>query len=179
MGAMIIMNTVQLIRGQIKTAHDWLEGTVADVTPTMANFVPPGQAHSVGTRYAHLIVAEDTMTHAMLQGGASLYTSTFAGKTSVADPPRAWDSKLEWAQSEKVDISALKNYAQAVYKATDDYVAKLKEVDLDKEVDLTQAGFGKWALGAFLITFLMGHVRDIMGEISAINGVQGAKGYPI
>ncbi len=172
------MNTIQLIRDQIKTAHDWLEGTVADVTPTMANFVPPGQAHSVGTRYAHAIVAEDTMTHAMLQGGAPLYTSSFAGKTGVADPPSAWSSKLEWAQNEKVDINAMRKYAQAVYKATDDYMATLKEADLDKEVDLTQGGFGKWSQGAFLITFVLGHARDIMGEISAIKGVQGAKGYP-
>lgn len=172
------MNTVQLIRDQIKTAHDWLEGTMADVTPQMANFVPPGQAHSVGTRYAHAIVAEDTSTHSMLQGGAPLYTSTFAGKTGVADPPSAWGSKLEWAQNEKVDLGALRQYAQAVYKATDDYVASLKEADLEKEVDLTQVGFGKWSVGAFLITFVLGHARDIMGEISAIKGVQGARGYP-
>lgn len=57
-------------------------------------------------------------------------------------------------------------------------MAKLKESDLEKEVDLTQVGFGKWSQGAFLITFLIGHARDIMGEISAIKGVQGAKGYP-
>lgn len=172
------MNTIQLIRDQINTAHDWLEGTMADVTPTMANFVPPGQAHSVGTRYAHAIVAEDTMTHAMLQSGAPLYTTTLAGKTGVADPAKAFESPLEWSRKEKVDIDALKSYAQAVYKATDDYVSKLKDSDLDKEVDLTQVGFGKWSQGAFLITFLMGHARDLMGEISAIKGVQGAKGYP-
>jgi hypothetical protein len=75
-------------------------------------------------------------------------------------------------------MDALRQYAQAVYKATDDYMAKLKESDLDREVDLTQVGFGKWKLGAFLLTFVMGHARDIMGEISAIKGVQGARGYP-
>lgn len=172
------MNTVQLIRDQLKIAHDWLEGTVADVTPTMANFVPPGQAHSVGTRYAHVIVAEDNMTHAMLQGGAPLFTLTFAGKTGVDDPLSALGAKLEWVQKTKVDIDALRQYAQAVYKASDEYLAKLKESDLENEVDLTQVGFGKWKLGAFLITFMLGHPRDIMGEISAIKGVQGAKGYP-
>ncbi|HEX6385063.1 MAG TPA: hypothetical protein VF177_10365 [Anaerolineae bacterium] len=48
----------------------------------------------------------------------------------------------------------------------------------DRIIDPSEQGMGEWPLGAFLLTFVLGHIRDIMGEISAIKGVQGLQGYP-
>ena len=57
-------------------------------------------------------------------------------------------------------------------------MASLSDSDLARELDMSDHGLGMWSVGSFLLTFDLGHVRDIMGEISAIKGVQGGKGYP-
>ena len=171
------MNTVSLIRNQTKVAHDWLEATMADVTPDMAHRPAPGIAHPIGSRYAHLAVSEDNLL-AMVTKSAPIHSTTWQGKTGIPNPQDAFGSAFEWAQSVKVDLDALRQYKQAVYANTDEYLASLQESALDAEIDLTEWGMGKWSVGDFLVAFLIGHVRDIMGEITAIKGVHGLKGYP-
>ncbi|MSP14368.1 MAG: DinB family protein [Chloroflexi bacterium] len=172
------MNTVSLIREAMKTAHEWFEGTMADVTPEMAHYQPGGTAHPIGSRYAHALVGEDTLINGMIKGGAPMYATSWAGKTGISDTQPAFSSPLEWAQTVKVDLGAARNYAQAVYANTDAYLATLKDEDLTRTLDLSAMNMGQWSLGSFLISFTVGHIRDIMGEVSAIKGAQGAKGYP-
>lgn len=170
------MNTIPLIREQLKTAHEWFEGTMADVTQEQADWQPPGTAHPIGSRYAHAVVAEDVMVNALIQGGAPLYATTWASKAGISDPQ--FSSTLEWARSVQVDLDAARRYAQAVYESTDAYLATLKDEELDRIIDLSEQGMGEWPLGAFLLTFVLGHIRDIMGEVSALKGFQGLQGYP-
>jgi hypothetical protein len=174
----LLMDTIALLRSGMKTAHEWLEATMADVTPEMAQWAPPGTAHPIGSRYAHVVVGEDNLV-AMVKGGAPLHTGAWQGRTGIAgDPQAAYASTLEWAQTVKIDLAALRGYAQAVYANTDEFLATLKPENLETQVDLSQFGMGVWQLDAFLLSLVLGHARDIMGEISAVKGVQGAKGYP-
>ena len=118
------------------------------------------------------------MVNGLLKKRAPLFASTWAGKTGLDDPQAAFTTTLEWANSVKVDLDAARQYAQAVYANTDAYLATLKLEDLDRSIDLTAQGMGVWTLGAFLLTFLFGHIRDIMGEVSALKGLKGLQGYP-
>jgi hypothetical protein len=171
------MDSVNLIREQIKVAHEWFEGTMGDVTDEVAHRQPGGNAHPIGSRYAHLVVSEDIMVNNLIQGGPPLFATTWAGRTGLQDPQAAFNTTLEWAQGIQIDLKDLRRYAQAVYANTEKYLASLPEEDLEGTIDLTNANYGKWSLGAFLITFVLGHVRDIMGEISALKGVYGLQGY--
>ena len=75
----------------------------------------------------------------------------------------------------RLDLPAARAYAQAVYAATDAYLAGLTAEDLDRDVDL----FGmSQSLGAALGNFVIGHCHDMMGEISCLKGLQGVRGYP-
>ncbi len=169
------MDMIALIREQMKTAHEWLEGTMADMTSEAAHFRPGGNAHPIGSRYAHAVVAEDMLINGILQGTAPLHASHATG---LDEPQAAFFTTQEWAQSVQVDLDGLRAYAQQVYASTDAYLAGLKPDNLDDEVDLSEYGYGKWSLGGFLLSFIFAHIHDIMGEISAIKGVQGLKGYP-
>ncbi len=114
----------------------------------------------------------------MLVGRQPLGMSAFAGKTGVSEPPPmdgAWD---EWARRVKVDLPALKQYAQAVYNNTLDYASSLKPDDLDREIDLSNFGLGKQSLAWVMTNGVVGHVASHCGEISCLKGLQGAKGYP-
>ena len=173
------MSTINLIREQIKLAHGYFEGTMAGVTDEVAHWQPGGTAHSIGSQYAHLIVSEDMMINSLLKESDSpLFATSWAGKTGLDEPQAAFQTTREWAQSVQVDLEAMHAYAQAVYGNTDAYLGSLTDADLESKVDLTEQGMGTWALDAFLLSFVYGHIRDIMGEISALKGVQGLQGYP-
>lgn len=76
----------------------------------------------------------------------------------------------------KLDIGQAREYAKAVYKATDDYLGTLSVEDLDDEIDVP--GIGKNSRAYFLGIGALIHLANHVGEISALKGVQGAKGYP-
>lgn len=170
------MDTVSLLREQIKMAHDWFEATMTGVSQEHADDQPQGTAHSIGSRYAHAVTAEDVMVNSLIRGGAPMYAGDYAGKTGISEP--RFDSPLEWARSVRVDLGAARRYAQAVYANTADYLNTLNDDDLERIVDLSEQNMGQWTLGAFLISFVLGHMRDVMGEISALKGTQGLQGYP-
>jgi hypothetical protein len=172
------MNPITLIREEIQTAHEWFDATMAGVTDEVAHWQPGGTAHPIGSRYAHMVVTEDMMVNGLLKGSAPLFATSWAGKTGLEDPQAAFYTTLEWAQRVKVDLDALDAYAQAVYASTDAYLATLGEDDLEGTIDLTEQNLGTWSVGAFLLSFVFGHVRDIMGEISALKGLRGLQGYP-
>ncbi len=99
------MNAISLIREQMKTAHEWFEATMADVTPEQAHWLPPGTAHPIGSRYAHTIVSEDMMVNGLLKGNAPMFATAWAGKTGISgDPQAAFQSTQEWARSVQVDL---------------------------------------------------------------------------
>lgn len=116
------------------------------------------------------------MVNSLIRGGAPMYAGDYAGKTGISEP--RFDSPLEWARSVRVDLGAARRYAQAVYANTADYLNTLNDDDLERIVDLSEQNMGQWTLGAFLISFVLGHMRDVMGEISALKGTQGLQGYP-
>ena len=45
-------NVISLLREQLKTANELVEGTVDDVTPEQAHWIPPGVAMPIGASYA-------------------------------------------------------------------------------------------------------------------------------
>ncbi len=170
------MNTAALIRDQVKIAHDWFEGTMDGVTNEVAHWQPGGRAHPIGSLYAHVVVFEDSMINNVLQGEEPLHATAFAGKTGMEDPQTAYSMTLEWAQNVRVEMGAMREYAQAVYAKTDAYLESLTEEDLERDIDL--GAYGTWKLASLLLAFVFGHTRDIMGEVSALKGVKGLQGYP-
>lgn len=53
-------HVVSTLRGQLKGAHDWLEGTLLGVDDALANDVPSGgKVATIGANYAHVTTDED------------------------------------------------------------------------------------------------------------------------
>ena len=80
------MNALSYIRMEIEWAHQLLALTMADVTPEMAQAIPPGIANPLGSIFAHALLAEDGVINGLLKQGAPLFASTWADKTGVANP---------------------------------------------------------------------------------------------
>ena len=171
------MNVVVFLSEQIKQAHGFLEATMEGVTPEQAHWIPPGTANPLSATYVHAVVSEDTLIHAVMQGSAPLHASTCADQTGISEIQPL--SAQEWARRLRVDLPTLRRYAQAVYAATDAYVAALTDEDLSRVIDLSGIGMGQQTVGNLLSRFVVGHVDNLCGEISCLKGLQGGRGYPI
>ncbi len=170
-------SAVTLLRSQYGAAHNvWLEGTMKGVTAEQAHWAPPGRALPIAAHYAHVVIGEDVLLASMVRKVTPLAMGAFAGKAGVSEPPPMgpWD---EWGRRVQVDLDALRQYAQAVYAGTDEYLATLSDADLSQEIDLSAVGFGMQPLGNFLSIMCMNVIAHT-GEISVIKGLQGLQGYP-
>jgi len=172
------VDSIALLNKQIELAHLMLEGTMSDVTPEQAHWYPGDRAASIGGNYAHLLLVEDRYING-LRGALPLAESAFADRMGVSEPlpfGNPWD---EWARRVKMDLPAVRAYAQAVYKNTSEYVGSLEPDDLTGERDLTSIGGGKQGIGWVLSVTIIAHINMHHGEISFLKGLQGGRGYPI
>ena len=77
-----------------------------------------------------------------------------------------------------MNLEALREYAQAVYAASDGYLATLRDDALSRMRDLSSFGFGQQTMGWLLSNMILGHVSNHCGEISCLKGLQWMQGYP-
>jgi len=159
-----------------------LEATIGDTTNEIANRPAPGSANPIGSSYAHTILAEDAIVNGMLQGKPPLWATTWAGRTGTDKPmpmPGMVQGDIgEWYHTVKVDLPACREYAQAVYAQTADFIGNADEATLARGIDMSWAGMGTMPLAVMFSIFVIGHCDNLCGEISAIKGVHGLKGYP-
>lgn len=170
---------IRLLRDELQSARHNLAGTMEGVTPEHMHWVPPGTANPLGAVYAHLVLAED-MFISFLQGKPPLSTSTYAGRDGVSEPmPVAnWADYGPWTRRVRIDLPELEAFHIAVAAETGHYLASLTDADLDRPVDLSGFGGNKTTVSAVVADRIIAHMNNIMGEISALKGIQGLRGYP-
>jgi len=170
------MNTVELIQYSLTSAFDILGQVTADLTQEQADWTPPGIANSIGALYWHTVSSVDEIVHGWCIGQTPL--SQGAGwreKVLYPSAPGAGEETLEQMRAIRVDLAALHEYAQAVAKAAQDWLATLAPEDLEHKMDTPIGGLN---LAQLLATFVIWHIDAHCGEISALKGCLGARGYP-
>jgi hypothetical protein len=179
------MDTITALREQLASSHWLLEQCVEGLTPQQLRWWPPGTANSVADNYLHVVLNEDDIVQGVLQGKRPLSASVWAAQTGLATPPVVHGAgahqSVEWARwvrSVRVDWPAFRQYARAVYAASDDYLAGLQAAELDNRVDLSLFGLGIQSLNWALYNLIIGHASTHTGEIAAVKGVQGLQGHP-
>ncbi len=174
------MNATALLREQLQAAGWLLAETVKDVTPEQAHRAPDGKAHPIGALYAHTLIGVDFAINGLGRGGPLLIMGEWGAKAGLSEPPPQDSSAdwTEWGRRVRVDLNALGGYAKALLDGADSFLAGLNDADLDRKVELPFAGFGPQSLGWIVSNVALGHLHNHTGEISALKGVQGGKGYP-
>ena len=173
------------LREQMKDALRWLDGIAADLTPEDAHWKPPGKALPAGAVYAHVLIALDAVVNRMIKGGAPLFGSEWAGKIGVSEPPPGPDPQhpgmpdwTDWSRRVTIDLAPLRNYAGAVQRSIDDYLATLSDDDLGRAIDLPAFGLGRVTVGFMLNNAVLGHAFSHGGEIACLKGMRGKRGSP-
>jgi DinB superfamily len=176
------LTVADLLRAALGAAHETLEGTMSDVTDEIANRPAPGSSNSAGSSYAHALLAEDGVVNGILRGQNPLLVSSWAGRTGTDRPmpmPGMVEGDMgEWYREVKVDLAACREYAKAVYAATEEFLDSADEETLNRTIDMSFVGLGQLPLPVMFSIFVTGHLNNMCGEISAAKGTQGLKGYP-
>ena len=174
------MDSISLLREQLRAAHEYLDETMADVTPEQMHWIPPGRATPLGANYLHLVQSEDMIIQ-MLQQKEPLANSAWTGKIGASEPMPVGQVEeadyMAWSRRVELDIPAFWQYKQAVYTASDEYMATLSPDDLDTIIDLSAMGMSPVTLSWVLSRYVVGHADNICGEASCMKGLQGARGY--
>ena len=173
----------ELLRSAIRDARQVLEGTMADVSQALADFIPPGLANPLGATYAHVVCSEDMVVQGMFRQVPPLLATTWAGRTGLSEPMPTpgpdWAEYGPWTRRVKVDLDALRAYAQAVGVQTDGWLSGLGDADLDRPMDLSAIGLGQHTWATAIALLVGNHLGTEAGEIAVLKGIQGARGYPI
>ena len=157
------MNTVELTQYSLDFAFDILGQVTADLTQEQADWKPPGVASTIGAIYSHIVTYVDYFVQNFCIEGKT-------GLDSVESRPEAITM-----QDVQVDLSDLHELAGNVKNKTQGWLSSLTPADLDRKVDTV---IGELTVGQMLEAYLVWHINVHCGEISALKGCQGAKGYP-
>jgi hypothetical protein len=197
------MNTVGLIHYSLGLAFEHLEHLVSDLTQEQADWLPPGNANPIGSLYWHILAYNDQVVHEwgmapfkqisiedwfeaklakreLGMGQTPLrYSAGWQEKVVLALPPENpedpyWDVRTV-REGLRVDLPALHDYARATAQTLLAWVASLTPEDLGRTIPTP---IGDHNLDQFIEYFVIWHINVHCGEISAVKGCQGLKGYP-
>lgn len=172
------MDVMALLLDQVDDAHSLTDRMLGGMTPEQLHWCPPGSAHPIGATFAHMVSNEDWVIQTLLRGKPALYETDWHGRTGYsAEQPGggAWE---EWARTVRIDLPALHEYARAVYAATRDHIATIKADDLERVITFPPPGSMERPLSRVLSGILIRHHANHCGEIAAVKGLQGLRGYP-
>lgn len=172
------MNSIELLDYALQNAFGILRDVTGDLTQQQADWQPPALANPIGATYWHVLSSCDYIVHQWGQGQPPL--SEREGwrdrALSVAAPePEHGGDWHTWMRDIRIDLPVVHEYAQVLADATAEWLSTLAPEDLDRTV---QTPVGNLALGSMLETFVIWHLNAHCGEIAALKGCQGARGYP-
>jgi hypothetical protein len=197
------MNTVGLIQFSLGLAYDHLENVVSELTQEQVDWLPPGNANTIGSLYWHIAGYVDQIVHewcmapfkqitieewfeakrAKMELGMGQvplrHSAGWQEKVVIALPPENpedpyWDVR-NVREGLRVDLPALHDYAHATAQTVQGWLASITPEDLERTLPTP---IGDYDLGRFLEYFVIWHINTHCGEIAAIKGCQGLKGYP-
>jgi hypothetical protein len=172
------MNTVELTQYALGNAFGILGQVTADLTQEQADWMPTGIANPIGALYWHTISGADEVVYKWCRGQEPLHQKDGWREkvlTVSAPEPEHGGDYLAYMRAIRVDLPVLHEYAKAVAATTQDWLASLTPEDLERKLNTP---IGELNLAQMLETFVIWHINAHCGEISALKGCQGVKGYP-
>jgi uncharacterized damage-inducible protein DinB len=143
--------------------------TFAPVTAEQAAWRAEGStANSIAAAFLHVYHAEDRFVHRDTATPSIFEAGGWADRLG-------YDPSVPWSALAHPDPDACRAYAAEVRSATRDYLDRLAPGALEEEVESPR---GKRPRVLMLSLLLVTHKLTHMGEIAALLGCQGVKGFP-
>lgn len=166
------MDAIELLRWQTRTAYDWLELTVSDVTPDQALWQPPGTANTIAENYAHAMIWADVDINRYFFGRAALLEDGWAERFRL-DAFHLDDVPLATG----ADWQTLRDYGRLVHHWIVELLDGLAAEELEREFQMVPEWLGVWRGLDLFDLHGQHHIRMHGGEIACLKGLQGGRGY--
>jgi hypothetical protein len=171
-----MMDAIDLLKFSVGNAFGILSQVTADLTQEQADWVPPGLANPIGATYWHTVSSADFAVFQWCAGQTPMMESAgWREKALLASAPESEHETREHMLSIQVDLPALHAYAAALAEALQEWLSSLTAEELGR---VLETPVGELALGQMLEMFVIWHINAHCGEISALKGCLGVKGYP-
>jgi hypothetical protein len=172
------MNTVELLQFSLGNAFEILGQVTADLTQEQADWQPPGLANPIGATYWHTVTGADEVVYRWALGQEPLRQrenwDERVLKVTAPEPDHGGDWQV-YMRTIRVDLPALHEYTQAVAADLQGWLGSLVPEDLER---VLETPIGEYSVAHMLSVFVVWHIDAHCGEISALKGIQGSKGYP-
>ena len=161
------MDALQLLREQAAFVEDITSRVLAEVTDVHAYWQPEGSAgNTIASTTFHIYLTEDRLVH-RAQGAPPLIDG-WQERLGV-DPASLWTAS-------DLKMDELRAYAAAVVANTRGFLETVQLADLEREIDTPR---GKRTVATSLSLALVIHKSTHVGDVSALLGCQGLKGFPV
>jgi hypothetical protein len=163
------MDALSLLRDQVSMAERLLSDVFSKVTPEQAVWRGEGStANQIAALFLHIYTGEDRAVQRARDRRPIIETGGWAERLGYnVDAP--------WSPIDRPDLEAYRAYAAEVRAATREYLASVEPSAIEREVDTPR---GKRTVIGMLSLGLTTHKLGHMGEIAALLGCQGVKGFP-
>ncbi len=163
------MDASTLLSFQAATAHDLLTQVFAPVTAAQGAWRLGGStANAITPTFLHVYTSEDRLVSGVM-GRQTLWESGGWGARLGVDPADPW------AMLPLADLAPCRAYAGAVRAATEAFLPTLDAAALGREIPTPR---GQRPLGEALAFALVLNKVIHLGEIAALLGCQGERGFP-
>lgn len=163
------MDALAMLNFQATTANDLLTQVFAPVTAARGAWRLDGStANAITPTFLHVYISEDRVVSGVL-GRQPIWESAGWGARLGVDPANPW------SMAPLTDLAPCREYASAVRAATQALLPTLDAAALDREIPTPR---GARPLGEALSFALVLNKVVHLGEISALLGCQGERGFP-
>ena len=171
------MDAIELLKYSLGNAFGILGQVTADLTQEQVDWVPPGLANPIGATCWHTSSGADLILLNWCAGQTPGFESAgWREKVLLASGPEPEHGESrEHMLSIQVDLPQLHAYTQAVAEAGQAWLSTLTPDDLERQLETP---IGEMKLGQMIETFVIWHINAHCGEIAALKGCLGVKGYP-
>lgn len=168
------MDALALYRYQLAQSHRIMETVVRDLTDDELNLKLPGSTiNPIAAIYMHALMSEDNFIHTVCQEKPTLYEAeNWGDRLGVT---RVGGQMAEWGIQVRIVKHIAREYAREVFDETEAYLTVIHPSIFD---EIIETRLGKMPRGEALSSFVLWHQMGHVGEMAALKGVQGIKGWP-
>ncbi len=162
--------TVTFIQRGLAFAHAALRDA-RNGTAEQLHFVPPNGSHSIAWCLWHTARVEDLIINGRVHSGPVLWNAAWAERVGL--PAEGFGTGMTDAEAQQIhirDMDAFAAYQEAVWAATETFLAAADDDALDREIP---SRTGTETVGEAILLHMIGHFNGHRGEINTLRGMQG------
>lgn len=172
------MSIVEFLREALRVQHAEIDHVVRELTPEQLHWVPAGsKLNSIGFTLWHYVRTEDNIVQFILQDRTPTVwiAGGFFERFGLDKVAQGTGMSTEEAHALRLpSMPEWMEYQQAVWRATDEYLASLNDAALERKI--TVRPFGEITVAEALRRPCLTHGHAHFGEICVLRSLQGLPG---